>query len=229
MALQDLRQSLVSDQIYRLSELLKRPVYAADKKIGWLEDFVIQDKDIVAETTHVCIGRPFGDPTVYAPWAKVRLVNHDRVTVEPSLEIAGLTEPPANPVLLADYILDKKVLDVEGREVEVVYDCILAIHRIHLFVIAVDLSKRSMWRRAGLGTLQVSFVGKAATLCLLYAFPLLFLGDHPGCGGTLARVLGWSFATWGTVLYWWAAILYLVQVKSLVSSRTSSLSYKARP
>jgi len=153
MALQDLRPSLLSDQVYRLSDLLKRPVYAADKKIGWLEDFVIQDKDIVAETTHVCIGRPFGDPTVYAPWAKIRLVNHDRVTVDPSLEIAGLTEPPANPVLLADYILDKKVLDVEGREVEVVYDAILAIHRIHLFVIAVDLSKRSMWRRAGLGRL----------------------------------------------------------------------------
>ena len=37
-------------------------------------------------------------------------------------------------------------------------------------------------RRAGFGTLQVSFVGKAATLCLLYAFPLLFLGDHPGWG-----------------------------------------------
>jgi len=84
-------------------------------------------------------------------------------------------------------------------------------------------------RRAGFGTLQVSFVGKAATLCLLYAFPLLFLGDHPGWGGTLARVLGWAFATWGTALYWWAAMLYLVQVRDLVSDTSSSLSNKARP
>ena len=74
-------------------------------------------------------------------------------------------------------------------------------------------------RRAGFGTLQVSLVGKGATLCLLYAFPLLFLGDHPGWGGTLARVLGWAFAIWGTVLYWWAAMLYLAQVRSLASSR----------
>jgi cardiolipin synthase len=73
-------------------------------------------------------------------------------------------------------------------------------------------------RRVGFGTLQVSLVGKAATLCLLYAFPLLFLGDHPGWGGTLARVIGWAFAIWGTVLYWWAAMLYLVQVRSLASS-----------
>ena len=76
-------------------------------------------------------------------------------------------------------------------------------------------------RRAGFGTLQVSLVGKAATLCLLYAFPLLFLGDHPGWGGTLARVIGWAFAIWGTALYWWAATLYLVQVRSLVSDTAS--------
>jgi cardiolipin synthase (CMP-forming) len=73
-------------------------------------------------------------------------------------------------------------------------------------------------RRVGFGTLQVSLVGKAATLCLLYAFPLLFLGDHPGWGGTLARVIGWAFAIWGTILYWWAAMLYLIQVRSLAGS-----------
>ena len=33
-------------------------------------------------------------------------------------------------------------------------------------------------RRRGYGPLRVSFVGKAATLALLYAFPLLFLGSH---------------------------------------------------
>jgi cardiolipin synthase (CMP-forming) len=77
-------------------------------------------------------------------------------------------------------------------------------------------------RRAGFGTLQVSLVGKAATLCLLYAFPLLFLGDHPGSPATVARVFGWAFAAWGTALYWWAAALYLTQVRSLVSSSASA-------
>jgi len=76
-------------------------------------------------------------------------------------------------------------------------------------------------RRAGFGTLQVSLVGKAATLCLLYAFPLLFLGDHHGSPATVARVIGWAFAVWGTALYWWAAALYLTQVRSLVSRSAS--------
>jgi cardiolipin synthase (CMP-forming) len=77
-------------------------------------------------------------------------------------------------------------------------------------------------RRAGFSTLQVSFVGKAATWCLLYAFPLLFLGDHPGSWATVARVTGWAFAVWGTALYWWAAALYLTQVRSLVSRSASA-------
>ncbi|MBV9094514.1 MAG: CDP-alcohol phosphatidyltransferase family protein [Streptosporangiaceae bacterium] len=88
--------------------------------------------------------------------------------------------------------------------------------------LAVAVALAVLRRRAGYGTLQVSLVGKAATLCLLYAFPLLFLGDHPGWGGTLARVLGWAFATWGTVLYWWAATLYIAQVRMLTSGARAS-------
>ena len=53
-------------------------------------------------------------------------------------------------------------------------------------------------RRHSYGPLQVSFVGKAATLCLLYAFPLLFLGSHAGSYAEVTRVTGWAFAIWGT-------------------------------
>jgi cardiolipin synthase len=101
---------------------------------------------------------------------------------------------------------------------------VLALREITVAVALVVLR-----RRAGFGTLQVSLVGKTATLCLLYAFPLLFLGDHPGWGGTLARVLGWAFATWGTALYWWAAMLYIAQVRSLVGTTASALGNRARP
>ena len=72
-------------------------------------------------------------------------------------------------------------------------------------------------RRRGHAPLQVSFVGKTATLCLLYAFPLLFLGAHAGPWATTARVIGWAFAIWGSALYWWAAGLYLLQASRLLS------------
>jgi cardiolipin synthase (CMP-forming) len=72
-------------------------------------------------------------------------------------------------------------------------------------------------RRRGWRPLQVSLVGKAATLCLLYAFPLLFLGAHAGPGATFARIVGWAFAVWGTALYWCSGGLYLVQARRLLA------------
>jgi cardiolipin synthase len=71
-------------------------------------------------------------------------------------------------------------------------------------------------RRRGYGPLPVHFLGKAATFNLLYAFPLLLLGDGTGAVATLADVFGWAFAVWGTCLYWWAGILYVVQVRQLL-------------
>jgi cardiolipin synthase len=73
-------------------------------------------------------------------------------------------------------------------------------------------------RRHSFGPLQVSFVGKAATLCLLYAFPLLFLGSHDGTAALVARVTGWAFAIWGCALYWWAAGLYLAQARQVIAA-----------
>ena len=74
-------------------------------------------------------------------------------------------------------------------------------------------------RRMGYGlALPVNFAGKAATLCLLYAFPLLLLTLS---GGTLAEVvqpIGWAFTAWGTALYWWAGLLYVVQLRRLAAA-----------
>jgi cardiolipin synthase (CMP-forming) len=71
-------------------------------------------------------------------------------------------------------------------------------------------------RRHQYGPLQVSFVGKAATLALMYAFPLLFLGSHATSYAEIARIAGWAFAIWGSALYWCAAVLYLEQARRLV-------------
>lgn len=88
---------------------------------------------------------------------------------------------------------------------------VLAVRELVLGVVLLAL------RRRGYGPLHVSFVGKAATLALLYAFPLLFLGSHPTSYALVARVFGWAFALWGTALYWWAAALYVRQARQLLA------------
>jgi cardiolipin synthase len=71
-------------------------------------------------------------------------------------------------------------------------------------------------RRTDYNGLQVSFVGKAAMMCLMYAFPLLFLGAHGGTTAEVVRIIGWAFAVWGVALSWWAALLYMTQIRDLV-------------
>lgn len=73
-------------------------------------------------------------------------------------------------------------------------------------------------RTRGYSALPVHFLGKAATFNLLYAFPLLLLGDGEGTVATLAEVFGWAFALWGIGLYWWAGVLYAWQVRTLLAT-----------
>ncbi|MCA5894711.1 CDP-alcohol phosphatidyltransferase family protein [Isoptericola sp. NEAU-Y5] len=70
--------------------------------------------------------------------------------------------------------------------------------------------------RHGYGTLEVNFVGKAATFALLYAFPLLLLATADGALGTTAHVVGWAFTWWGVGLYWIAGLQYVSQTRALV-------------
>ena len=72
-------------------------------------------------------------------------------------------------------------------------------------------------RTRGYSALPVHFLGKAATANLLYAFPLLLLGDGEGTVAQLAEVFGWAFAFWGIGLYWWAGVLYAWQVRKLMA------------
>ena len=53
----------------------------------------------------------------------------------------------------------------------------------------------------------VTFLGKAATFNLLYAFPFLLLSSGSGWG-EFAHALGWGFAIWGIGLYLLAAVDY---------------------
>jgi cardiolipin synthase len=74
--------------------------------------------------------------------------------------------------------------------------------------------------RHGYGPLPVSFVGKAATFALLYAFPLLLLAEAPGALGATASIIGWAFTGWGVGLYWLAGVQYIRQTRQLVAPRT---------
>lgn len=74
-------------------------------------------------------------------------------------------------------------------------------------------------KRVGVTGLPVHFIGKAATFNLLYAFPLLLLGDGSGIVAEICRIFGWAFAIWGTALYWWAGVLYIEQARRILRAK----------
>jgi hypothetical protein len=72
-------------------------------------------------------------------------------------------------------------------------------------------------RHHGYGPLAVHDLGKAATLCLLYAFPLLLLADNvQGWLQAVAEAFAVAFTGWGVMLYLWSGVLHLFQVRFTV-------------
>lgn len=78
-----------------------------------------------------------------------------------------------------------------------------------------------LWRlrRAGFGPPEVTYMGKAATFSLMYAFPLLLLAQGSSTAATIARPIAYAFAIWGSVLFVWSGLLYVVQARSAVRGR----------
>jgi cardiolipin synthase len=85
----------------------------------------------------------------------------------------------------------------------------LLLRDVVMFLFLVYLKK------FGYNGVPVHFVGKAATMNLLYALPLILLGTFSGLVGQVAEVFGWAFLLWGVSMYWYAAILYMKQILSL--------------
>ncbi len=82
-------------------------------------------------------------------------------------------------------------------------------------------------RRSGVLALPVNFVGKAATMTLLLALPLILLAATPMLNLAVVGWIGWPLAVLGTVLYWWAGGIYLHQTIALSRARRGSSDVQA--
>jgi len=80
-------------------------------------------------------------------------------------------------VLLKDYILDKKILDMEDIEVEVVYDIKMVIKKNKLFVTDVDPPAYARSKRTGLNSIASIFhKGHDKSEGILIPFFLRYVG-----------------------------------------------------
>jgi magnesium transporter len=136
---------------YFLTQLLDAPVVWGGKKIGKLSDIVILDREGAhPPVVSIIVSRPLGDPALTVPIEAVAGMSAAKVELQGDDPKQFQTPPTSDAVLLKDHILDKKVLDIEDREVEVVYDIKMTSIEDNLYVTDVDLSRYGLLRRMGL-------------------------------------------------------------------------------
>jgi CBS domain-containing protein/sporulation protein YlmC with PRC-barrel domain len=138
------------DEVFFLSEVLGSRVMLHGKKIGKVADFIINDNVKLAEVTHIYVTRPFGNKSLIIPWEKVLFMEVNEIIIDVADLEKYAEEPKPGTIMLKDQILDKKVLDMEDREVEVVYDMKMFLKNGKLYVSEVDTSRAGLLRRMGL-------------------------------------------------------------------------------
>jgi magnesium transporter len=154
-----------SDATYLLSDLIGRRVRCLGKSIGKLSDLIVTEHDKLPEVTHLLIERPFGHKSLMVPWDKVEQLDaKGAVTLTIAAPDPYEGEPTDGQICLRDHLLDKKVLDCDDDEVEVVYDIKLAEYHGHLYATDVDCSRAGFLRRIGLRWLANFIRGVAAKI-----------------------------------------------------------------
>ena len=155
--------SACAELAYNLSDLLGRKILWNGKKVGKLDDLAIRETGAVPEVTGMVVSRSFGYKSLLIPIADA--VIEDR-TVSVRMESIESRERDNldGLVLLHDHIMDKKIVDLEDHEVEVVYDIRLCHHGATLSVTGVDCSRYSFLRRIGLTRLANFISDLAASL-----------------------------------------------------------------
>ncbi len=144
----DLKNSSFEAELF-ISDIIKRKVLWNGKKIGKLQDIVIADHEKLPEVSHFIVARAFGHKSLLVPWARVKAIHPKAVEIDIESIEQYEQEPSESQVLLRDHILDKKVIDMDDNEIDVVYDVKLVPINKKLFVTDVDFSKYGLLKRIG--------------------------------------------------------------------------------
>ena len=143
-------------ECFLMSELkADRVVEQSGAVLRRLKDLEIQLSTPYPEVINLIVNRSFGRPPLAIPFAYVKHIDAKKTIVAIPQGVAP-KEFKGEPerILIKDMILDKRIIDTDEYEVEVVYD----IHLLHaegrMFIVHVDVSKAGMLRRLRLGWLS---------------------------------------------------------------------------
>jgi cardiolipin synthase len=121
-------------------------------------------------------------------------------------ELGKVLDPTADRALLVSGAIALLVEDLPGIVHAFVW--IVLVREVVIAIVTVGLAI------AGARRIDVVWAGKAGTLAVMFALPLMLLADHlEGVGAGLAWFAGWGFGIGGIGLGYYAAAQYVPEAR----------------
>jgi len=141
-------------KLFFFSQLLKRRICAGkiNQRIGKVTDLVFRLAEPFPDAVGIYVEHSMGRPNEFIPWEKVMKIDDDAIFITPAED--GKPYPSfvdqKGWILLGDHFIGRTILDMDGRQTEVVNDVQLLYSKGRMIIVHVDTSFNGFLRKWGL-------------------------------------------------------------------------------
>lgn len=141
-------------KLFFFSQLLKRRICAEkfNRKIGRVSDLVFQLAEPFPDAVGIYVEHSMGRPNEFIPWQRVIKIDNDAIFATPADN--GKPYPSfvdqKGWILLGEHFIGRTILDMDGRQTEVVNDVQLLYSKGRMIIVHVDTSFNGFLRKWGL-------------------------------------------------------------------------------
>jgi CBS domain-containing protein len=141
-------------KLFFFSQLLKRRICAGkiNQRIGKVTDLVFRLAEPFPDAVGIYVEHSMGRPNEFIPWEKVTKIDDDAIFITPAEDgkpYASFVDQKGW-ILLGDHFIGRTILDMDGRQTEVVNDVQLLYSKGRMIIVHVDTSFNGFLRKWGL-------------------------------------------------------------------------------
>lgn len=134
-----------------LTEFLKKPVYDKNSRnIGKTTDIIISSKKTYPKIDAIKVKISHNE-NIIIPSSNIDHVANNKIYLTKDIIEIEEYEPSDSDLNLSDDILDRQVVDMEGRKIRRVNDIEISPKKGNFYIIGVDIGTNGLFRRMGLG------------------------------------------------------------------------------
>jgi len=138
-------------KLFFFSQLLKRRICAGkiNQRVGKVTDLVFRLAEPFPDAVGIYVEHSMGRPNEFIPWEKVMKIDDDAIFITPAED--GKPYPSfidqKGWILLGDHFIGRTILDMDGRQTEVVNDVQLLYSNGRMIIVHVDTSFNGFLRK----------------------------------------------------------------------------------